>query len=442
MSNRFEKQITGIFPSKEGNMCFLADGFDFTIMDNSIEPLRFVEIEPRDGFLRGKTRDGYDIGMYAGKEKAHIFGNCRYETGAYIVSLKQKDGDISYYNGIEFVGGTLNKLYKPYMFRIQGIEPEEKETINFSITQDDVTIQFEIGYSVILDRTQKGQRNEETVYCRLSFSCAQNLESFFKHFVAVKELIAFMTFRQNVGFEDIFLLSQPKTINGYQFTNHLAVVHIQYENALTEKGSFSCIGFEDIKSSLPTFLMLLYNNKERKPLYSSGYIPKDDLDVYRMSNSKIREICSAIECELSHVQVCDEEVDSNLRELVDSVKRIIKEHRESERKLPDKAYDTINGSISNWSIPASERIIALYQMHWQDVVNLRPIHFPMTDSTIEDFIKYRNDITHGKYRVLDENIARTGFARIGLIYCCVLTRIGVDSQTIHKISNIPELLKS
>ena len=442
MPNSFEKQITGIFPSKEGNMCFLADGFNFTIMDNQVEPLRLIEIDPQDSFLRGKTRDGYDIGMYAGKEKAHIYGNCRYETGAYVVSLKQKDGDISYYSGIEFVGGTLNKLYKPFLFRIQGVEPEERKTISFSITRDDGTIQFEIGYSVILGRTKKELRNEETVYCRLSFSCAQNLESFFKHFNAVKELIAFMTFRQNVGFDDIFLLSPPEEINGFQFVNHLATVHIQYENDFTEKDSFTCIGFEDIESSLPAFLMLLYNNEERKPLYSSGYIPKDDSDVFRMSNSKIREICSAIECELSHVQVCDDEVDSNLQELIDSVKKIIKEHRESEKKLPDKAYDTINGSLGNWSIPASERIIALYQMHWQDVVRLRPIHFPMTDSAIEDFIKYRNDITHGKYRVLDEKIARTGFALMGLIYCCVLTRIGVDSQTIHKISNIPELLKS
>jgi hypothetical protein len=50
--NRFEKQITGIFPSTVGNMCFLADGFSFTIMDNQIEPLRRVEIEPQDSFLR------------------------------------------------------------------------------------------------------------------------------------------------------------------------------------------------------------------------------------------------------------------------------------------------------------------------------------------------------------------------------------------------------
>ncbi len=56
--NRFEKQITGIFPSTVVNMCFLADGFSFTIMDNQIEPLRRVEIEPQDSFLRGKTRDG------------------------------------------------------------------------------------------------------------------------------------------------------------------------------------------------------------------------------------------------------------------------------------------------------------------------------------------------------------------------------------------------
>lgn len=438
--NRFEKQITGIFPSTVGNMCFLADGFSFTIMDNQIEPLRRVEIEPQDSFLRGKTRDGYDIGVYIGNHNAEVYGGYRCETGAYVVSINNMDKtDISDYYGIEFVGGTLNKLYRPH-FKNFGVDEQEDEKIEFSIIVHDITIQIEIGYSIIFDRQKEEHTNEEAVYCRMTFLSAQNLGSFFQHYNALKELISFMAYRQNVGFDDIYLLSQPKIINGIEYQNHLAAMFIYYDNPLTEKDSFTCIHFHEIKPSLASFLTLLYNNEERKPLYSSGYIPQDDHDAFRMTNSKVREICSAIECELYHVQVCDGAIDSNLRELIDSVKERIKEHQNSDKCLPDKMYNNIYGSLQNWDIPASERIIALYQKHEGNVVNIRPVHFFMNNTSIEEFIKYRNDITHGRYRQLNKSIAKTGFALIGLIYCCVLSRIGLNKETIDNISKKPRLL--
>ena len=140
------------------------------------------------------------------------------------------------------------------------------------------------------------------------------------------------------------------------------------------------------------------------------------------------------------MQVRDNEVDSNLHNLIDSVKSIIKEHQKSEEKLSDRTYQNIYGSIQNWDFSASEKVIALYRKHEQNVVKLRPFHFPMRDTDIEEFIKYRNDITHGRYRILDESIARTGFALIGLFYCCVLSRIGLDEQAIERITNIPDFL--
>ncbi len=437
----FEDQITGVFPTKVGNMCFLADDFKFTIMDNEIDTLRHVEIEPQDSFLRGKTRGGHDIGVYIGNHKAEVYGVYRCETGAYVVSINNMDKtDISVYYGIEFVGGTLNKLYRPY-FKNFGVDEQEDEKIEFSIIVHDITIQIEIGYSIIFDRQKEEHTNEEAVYCRMTFPSAQNLGSFFQHYNALKDLISFMVYRQNVGFDDIYLLSQPKKINGIEYQNHLAAMFIYYDNPLTEKDSFTCIHFDEIKPSLASFLTLLYNNEERKPIYSSGYIPQDDHDAFRMTNSKVREICSAIECELSHTKVGDDEVDSNLQNLINSVKTLIKNHQTGQQKLPDKVYSNIFGSMNYWDIPASDRIFALYQKHEQNVVKLRPVHFPMTKESVAAFVKYRNDITHGRYRTLEKEIAYVGFALICLIYCCVLERIGLDSQMINKITNIPGLLK-
>lgn len=57
----------------------------------------------------------------------------------------------------------------------------------------------------------------------------------------------------------------------------------------------------------------------------------------------------------------------------------------------------------------------------------------ITDGLIKDFVKYRNDITHGKHRILEVGIAITAHNLCGLIYCCVLDRIGVTREKISEL---------
>ena len=49
---------------------------------------------------------------------------------------------------------------------------------------------------------------------------------------------------------------------------------------------------------------------------------------------------------------------------------------------------------------------------------------------IEEFTKFRNDVTHGSYRVLTISIAETAYVMSGLVYCCMLKRIGFDMEQI------------
>ena len=56
--------------------------------------------------------------------------------------------------------------------------------------------------------------------------------------------------------------------------------------------------------------------------------------------------------------------------------------------------------------------------------------FIICDSDIKAFVKYRNDITHGRHRILDEIIAVTAHVLAGLVYCCLLNRIGMERSQI------------
>ena len=63
----------------------------------------------------------------------------------------------------------------------------------------------------------------------------------------------------------------------------------------------------------------------------------------------------------------------------------------------------------------------------------REIGISIREDEIKDFVKYRNDITHGNHRVLDKRIACTAHLLSGLVYCSLLDRIGISREKIREL---------
>ena len=56
------------------------------------------------------------------------------------------------------------------------------------------------------------------------------------------------------------------------------------------------------------------------------------------------------------------------------------------------------------------------------------------DSTkVKEFVDYRNGITHNSSRPLNQSVTSTAFLLSGVVYCCVLERIGVSKTQIQKL---------
>ena len=171
------------------------------------------------------------------------------------------------------------------------------------------------------------------------------------------------------------------------------------------------------------------------PSLSLDFIPETDKKVLYVDGDSIKSICSGLECELAFCDIQQSEEAQKIQTLALEVESLIKKHRlGASPPLSKKSYDKIFGDIKHWGMATADSIIELYHKH-QIAMSIicRHIGADITDDDIEKFIKYRNDITHGSYRVNNIKIAQTAYALECLVYCCLLSRIGEKEDKIEDL---------
>ena len=201
------------------------------------------------------------------------------------------------------------------------------------------------------------------------------------------------------------------------------------------------ISFQDLKEVMPKLLSVIYDIKDQKSSYEIGFLPSSDKEVYMIDNTKVRMICSALECELSFINDLAPSEETNLQGLIKNIKHTVKVHRKGSHKLSAKTYDLIFSSVSNWSRSASDQFCELYHRFEEDMLILNPSEDFISDDDIGQFVKYRNSITHGSFRVMDASIATTAYTLSGLVYCAFLNRIGISQEQILYLCKNRQLLK-
>lgn len=88
--------------------------------------------------------------------------------------------------------------------------------------------------------------------------------------------------------------------------------------------------------------------------------------------------------------------------------------------------------MNHWSMAASDQIKILFHTYDEEMTIANQSNTVIGDEEIDAFVKYRNDITHGSYRVMDATIAYTTYLLACLVYCCVLARIDVPRENIKQ----------
>lgn len=447
-----KKPITGVVQTDNKAYSFYLDNYSMIFLDAVVNSNLTSSLSPVDGFAQATTHNGKKMLIYVGNHDFPIFNAMNMGISSYILSTSNIfDYNLSYFDGIEFVGGTLSRLKRPHAFETKYDKKTKRTYIErnddvqkFSFETEEFSCEVEIG-SHTTEKNSVSSRSikNEDVYFKINFSNRQKTSSLYKHYNKICELLSFLTNRKSVKINEMYLLQNNIVIAERTFDNQrIAQVFIENDSVVTQKQPYHNLEFELLGESVGRLLKILYSPKEKKRSYSLGFYPENDETATIINNKIVREVCSALECETEFVKGIKNDEENRIKALKKKIKPIIDEHKLSDEKLKDKTYSLIESSMKHWSMAAADQIIELFH-RYDEIMKLicDKDLMEVVDEDIEEFVKYRNHITHGSYRVLDRKIAYTTHVLACLVYCCVLTRIGVSMENIKNWFHDGRLLR-
>ena len=388
-----------------------------------------------DQFLYGYTSEGYQVALFTGYDERKISANYRLRPGLYLVSRANAcQYDMSKFQAVEFVGGTLNNLYEQEDIRTEydddkkcytKIYPESRTEFAVKVRDYDCKL-------IIKNIPSDSSPSKMDLVIRYEFPKAVPLVEIKLIYNVLSDICKFMTNRKNVGFDDIKLFQLDKETAKWL---HFADAFVDYRyNQFTQKIFGRNILFSHLKDCVVNLHTIISSNTEGAATYLFDFYADSDTDYNVFTVDKIKNICSSIECELSFIKDLKDEENANLNGLIKKVKEVIKQHRKSENKLEDKTYDLIGNSMSHWGMANSRKIYLLYEKNktYMDIFKSKT-NLSCTEEDIVSFIKFRNDVTHGRYRTIDSEIVITSYTLMALSYCCFLRRIGMQEKELKKL---------
>lgn len=440
------KVFTGIVTTEQGPIVFQGEdkNFVFRFMDTvqikrEESSYRMIHIPTEDSFVFGKTHDNRDIAVYCGNNTLEIIGTQKVTTNSFFVSKGiLENTDLRQFDGITFVGKSLNKIFDINGITVNYEGDGEKivhnnDTLSYDVSTDDYHFVLSIRSCVSYHGGFSGMGIEnKDVSLTLEFDSLQPLSSFYYHYNRICDIVGFLLNRFEVGFDKISLLRYNEELH---MRSEFASVFIRDDSSITTREKYEILSFNDLGDTVPELVKLFYQNTEGKHTCSLGFYPDNDDRLYYMTNDRVKSICSGLECELSFNKDIETENNPNLLELIEQTKSLIKSYRkDNPDAISDNTYSMIFSSLSHWSYSLAERIWSLYCKFYPEMSILNCFHhLHIQKAHIQQFVKYRNDITHGNHRVLNHDVSKTAHTLSGLVYCSILNRIGLDHEAICKL---------
>ncbi len=426
------QNVARLYGGVEGyeKISFVLDKFQCVFFNTDPMPRSFIILPQNQGFILGCTSQNKYVYIFSNQD-LKIWNELTLNTWGYFVSSSP---NISTYKIICFKGGILNKLFSPSSLLF---EYSDREEIKATYQDDRLTyplLNKRIEGSISIHSEPHERRTAENgdsistgdINLEIIFDEEKEIKTFPEMYGYILSMCQFMAFRRNIRFESIAVEDYVEKFP--QMIDSVAECYVCYEHTFdTEKRIQNCLTFNTLGKCVTNLLDSIVDNKPKRPRFNIGFIPEDDQTVTYITSMKIREICSALESELELSKV-EVQQDETFAKLVNRLKSIVKGDRDGEHSLADpKAYDYILGSLNHLSGALSDRIEKCF-FEYQPLMGEW-----ISRKQIDEFVKYRNTITHGSFMPLDNSLAETAFILIELVYCCILKRIGMNDNSIMEL---------
>lgn len=428
-------KMYGVIKSQR-NISFVLDGFQCTFFNSIIDSrdgaVKGELIKQNDGYIIGETVNGNYIHIYTGQD-IEIDNQLTLNTWLYLVSPIPEN--ISYM-AISFEGGILRKLFYRSALKLDHTETDsykpqvhfQNDCLTFELTNEKIKGKMSIKSIINEERSLEAGASISLSgpMLEICFDEEKTIISFPDILGYILNLCQFMAFRRNIMFEKIALKIRYSDNSGSY--EEIAQCYIKFEGhaSIIEKSIYNCITFNQLGKSTEKLLDSIVDNKPQKPQFNIGFLPESDKDAYKINSIKIREVCSALESELELMSI-EVQHEAEFDCLINELKSLVKKHRKGENPLKNsKAYDYIFGNLRHLSGALSDRIERCskeYQLLIDEI----------SREEIDRIVDYRNNITHGNYMILNNDLADTAFKFFKLVYCCILKRIGLEDDMIIEL---------
>lgn len=442
---KYDRKLTGIIECPESNLLFYEDNYRFTFMGtNTNSNSNPCILKPENNFIYGKTHDNHPIAIVLDH---NISVKTIYQINAntFVVGKSNtSDCRIDKLDSITFVGGTLNTVF-PIRALQENLEinPEDHK-IEYDVIDDSIDFSFLYKNEEYKVNIQSGIRSSfgisgtvlknDEVIMTLELPKKINLVDAYQHITKIKDILSIMTYRRNVGFDEVIVGNSD---NIYNSSN----IYIREEQELTEKKYFFNVKFTDIENHLPCLFETIYNNSDGNTTYDFGFIPENDKEAGWARSYMVKNIASALECEYGFL-VVNNEPNKQLDNLINTVKEVVKTYKKANTLLDEKTYSRILSSIGYWSLTFADKIQQMVKLFENNMNMFAGAKLNIDKNAVSRFVKYRNDITHGRTRLMNQDIADTYFALSGLVCCCFFKRIGASDETIRRLINENYLVRN
>lgn len=443
--------VTGIIKKDKGNVVFVGEDFKFVFVKTDLCGDEIVLKADESGYIWGITHGESTIGIYSGTDIS-IKSTKILNTWNYIVSKNWLPLEHMRFDGIRFENGSIKDIYPCNALH----EIRDKENPNlFTYKMDNDSRIFEFAsneyvtkwkfYSLVTQKksvTEGDSISNSSSILDIEFNKQQTFSNLLILYNQVCDFCSFLSFRNSVSFEKVSLFKRIER-DQKEFNVAFAECHIKEPDVISHRKLLNIIPVRSLEETVFKNILKNISKTDKKhkglPLL---IIPKDDMDAHTIDIGKIRHICSALEMELNLGGV-RMEGSPEIAKLIERVKKMIQEYKNGEDKLQNdqesqeninKMYDSILGSIAHWDQPLANRVCKAWDQHINELEPFLNIYdISVAHGNIEGFVKARNNITHNGSTVVSDEVANTAFALMGLIYCCALTRLDVNSKAITDI---------